>query len=149
MNEIRENTIKAIITLTLVVSGFAIIGIVFPVISITDGLSPAIFTGLCGIGIWGGFMWLLPLICPPKSKKRINWDERDKMIHTRSVLIAYSVLWLYVVGVCMIFWGAVGPEGSISTNILLLIVFGGLIVFAIASTIAGLLLYGRGRKDGE
>jgi hypothetical protein len=149
MNEIHKKAIKALLVLMLVVSGLAIIGIVFPVISITDGLQPEIFAGLFGISIWAGFMWLIPLISPQKSKNRVHWDERDKMIHIRSVLAGFSALWLYVVSICMIFWGYIGPEGSITTNILILIVFGGLIVFAIASTVAGLFFYGKGGQTNE
>ncbi len=134
---------RSLLLLALVIAGLGIIGIVFPVIAITDGLSPVIFAGLFGGSVWCSFMWLIPLISSPKGKKRISWDERDKMIHVRSVLTGYSVLWLYVVSVCMVFWGSIGPEGTITTNVLILIVFGGMIVFAIASTVAGLLLYGR------
>ncbi len=149
MNEIQKKAVKTLLGLMLVVSGLVIIGIVFPVIAITDGLQPSMFAGLFGFSIWVGFMWLIPLICPPKNKKKINWDERDKMIHIRSVLAGYCGLWLYVVSICMIFWGYIGPEGSITTNILLLIVFGGLIIFAITSTVAGLFFYGKGGSEHE
>jgi hypothetical protein len=149
MNEIQKKGVKALLFLMLVIFGYLVIGIVFPVISIIDGLQPGIFAGLFGISIWGGFMWLIPLICPHKNKKQISWDERDKMIYIRSVLAGYCGLWLYVVSICMIFWGYIGPEGKITTNILILIVFGGLIVFAITSTIAGLIIYGKGGSEHE
>jgi len=143
MTDTMNRAIRTLLLLVLVIAGLGIVGIVFPVVAITDGLSPVIFAGLFGFSVWCSFMWLIPLTCSPKGKKRVTWDERDKMIHIRSVLTGYSVLWLYVVAVCMIFWGAIGPEGKITTNVLILIVFGGMGVFAIASSIAGLVLYGR------
>ncbi len=146
MSETMNRVIKTLLGLVLVLSGLGIIGIVFPVIAITDGLCPGHFAALFGVSVWMSFMWLIPLVSSPKRKKRIGWDERDKMIHIRSVLAGYSVLWLYVVAVCMIFWGYIGPEGRITTNVLILIVFGGMGVFAIVNTVAGLLLYGRGGK---
>lgn len=149
MNEIQDKAVKALVLLMLTIFGLVIMGIVFPVIAITDGLKPGVFAGFFGISIWVGFMWLVPLMCPPKNKKKIRWDERDKMIHVRSVLAGYCAQWLYVVSVCMIFWGYIGPEGTITTNILMLIVFGGLIVFAIASTVAGLFFYGKGGSEHE
>ena len=149
MNEMHEKIIKGLLLLMLVVSAYVIVGITFPVVSIVDGLQPQIFAGIFGVSVWGGFMWLIPLIFPPKTKKQVNWDERDKMIHIRSVLAGFSVLWLYVVSICMIFWGYIGPEGTITTNVLILIVFGGLIVFAITSTVVGLLLYCKGGSSNE
>ena len=149
MSDTMNRAIKALLGLVLAIAGLGIIGIVFPVLAITDGLSPTMFAALFGFSVWCSFMWLIPLVSSPKRKKRINWDERDKMIHIRSVLAGYSVLWLYVVAICMIFWGAIGPEGRITTNVLILIVFGGMIVFAIASTAAGLLLYGKGGQSNE
>ncbi len=149
MSDTMNRVIKALLGLVLALAGLGIIGIVFPVIAITDGFNPVIFAGLFGVSVWCSFMWLIPLMSSPKGKKRISWDERDRAIHVRSVLAGYSAMWLYVVAVCMIFWGAIGPEGTITTNVLILIVFGGMGVFAIASTVAWLLLYGRGDQTNE
>ena len=98
--------------------------------------------------IWGGLFWLFPFICskPRKGKRKVDFDERDQLIHQKSVMIAYAVLWLYFVVACVIAWCIVGPHGSISVNVMPITLLGGLIIFTFVQGLATLVQYGKGGK---
>jgi len=115
------------------------------------GLSFAPLLMFTGTVIWGGLLWLLPYIQRKfgKDKKKIIFDERDQLIHKRVVMASYVALWLYFVTACVITWCLVGPNGSISVNVMLLILVGGLVLFNSIQGLATLILYGRGGKENE
>jgi len=102
-----------------------------------------------GIVIWGGLFWLFPFICNKlrKGKKKVDFDERDQLIHKKAVMAAYVVLWLYFVTACVIAWCIVGPHGSISVNVMPLTLLGGLVIFTTVQGLASLIQYGRGGKE--
>lgn len=64
-----------------------------------------------GIVIWGGLFWLFPFINNKlrKGKGKVDFDERDQLIHKKSVMVSYVALWLYFVAACVIAWCIVGP----------------------------------------
>jgi len=101
-----------------------------------------------GIVIWFGLFWLFPYIEKKvrKGQKKISFDERDQLIHKKSVMAGYVVLWLYFVAVCVIAWCIVGPRGSISVNVMPLTLLVGLVVFTFVQGLASLILYGRSDK---
>ena len=95
-------------------------------------------------------MWLF-LFFFNKSRKTTGttgFDERDQLILIRATLSAYVVLWLYFIAACIYAWLSAAPERSISVNIMPLVIVGGIAVFLIAQSIATLIQYGRGGKDG-
>jgi len=131
--------------------GLIIPSIVAVFIAYDRGLSFAPLLMFTGTVIWGGLLWLLPYIQRKfgKDKKKIIFDERDQLIHKRVVMASYVALWLYFVTACVITWCLVGPNGSISVNVMLLILVGGLVLFNSIQGLATLILYGRGGKENE
>ena len=130
---------------------FLIPGVVAVFIVYDKGVSFAPVFMFAGIVIWGGLFWLFPFIQGKfhKDKKKICFDERDQLIHKRAVMAAYVALWLYFVAACVITWCIVGPDGSISVNVMPLTLLGGLVIFTLVQGLAALIQYGRGGKDGE
>ncbi len=130
---------------------FLIPGVVAVFIVYDQGVSFIPVFMFAGIVIWFGLFWLFPFTFGKlgKGKKKVSFDERDQLIHKKSVMVAYVVLWLYFVAACVIAWCIVGPHGSISVNVMPLTLIGGLVIFTFVQGRASLIQYGRGGKDGE
>ena len=120
-------------------------------IAYDKGLSFAPLLMFTGTVVWGGLLWFLPYIQRKfhKDKKKIIFDERDQLIHKKAVMASYVVLWIYFVAACVITWCIVGPNGSISVNVMPLTLIGGLVLFNVVQSLASLIQYGRGAHDGE
>ena len=114
------------------------------------GISFAPVFMFTGIVVWGGLFWLFPFIEKKlrKEQQKVSFDERDQLIHRKSVMVAYVALWLYFVAACVITWCIVGPHGSISVNVMPLTLIGGLVIFTSVQGLASLIQYGRRGKDG-
>lgn len=127
---------------------FLIPGGVAIFIAYDKGISFAPVLMFTGIVIWGGLFWLFPFTFGKlsKGKKKVTFDERDQLIHKRAVMAAYIVLWLYFVATCVTAWCIVGPQGSISVNIMPLTLLGGLVIFTFAQGLTSMILYGRSDK---
>jgi len=99
---------------------FLIPGGVAVFIAYDRGISFAPVLMFAGIVIWGGLFWLFPFIEKKFRKGRniVTFDERDQLIHKKSVMAGYVVLWIYFVAVCVAAWCIVGPHGSISVNVM-------------------------------
>jgi hypothetical protein len=112
------------------------------------GLSFAPLLMFTGTVLWGGLLWLLPYIQRGfhKDKNKVTFDERDQFIHKRVVMASYVALWMYFVASCVITWCLVGARGSISVNVMLLILVGGLVLFNSVQGLATLIRYGRSKK---
>ena len=141
---------EAWIGLLLGVPILVIPSVVAVFIAYDRGLSFAPLLMFTGTVIWGGLLWLLPYIQHKfrKDKKKITFDERDQLIHKRAVMVSYVALWLYFVAAWMITWCIVGPHGSISVNVMPLMLVGGLVLFNCVQSLASLIQYGRGAEDG-
>jgi len=115
------------------------------------GISFAPVFMFAGIVIWGGLFWLFPFIYGKlgKGNKKVTFDERDQVIHKKSVMVAYVVLWLYFVAACVITWCIVGPRGSISVNVMPLTLIGGLVIFTTVQGLASVIQYGRSDKGEQ
>jgi hypothetical protein len=113
------------------------------------GLSFAPLLMFTATVLWGGLLWLLPYIQRKfhKDKKKVAFDERDQLIHRRVVMASYVALWMYFVAACVITWCLVGPHGSISVNVMLLILVGGLVLFNSVQGLATLIQYARTQKE--
>jgi hypothetical protein len=127
---------------------FLIPGGVAIFIAYDKGISFAPLLMFTGIVIWAGLFWLFPFTFGKlgKGKKKVTFDERDQSIHKKAVMAAYVVLWLYFVAASVTAWCLVGPQGSISVNIMPLTLLGGLVIFTFAQGLASMILYGRGGK---
>ena len=115
------------------------------------GISFAPVFMFAGIVIWFGLFWLFPFIYGKlgKGNKKVTFDERDQVIHKKSVMVAYVVLWLYFVAACVITWCIVGPRGSISVNVMPLTLIGGLVIFTTVQGLASVIQYGRSDKGEQ
>lgn len=118
-------------------------------IAYDKGLSFAPVLMFTGTVMWGGLLWFLPYIQRKfrKDKKKIIFDERDQLIHKRAVMASYVALWIYFVAACVITWCVVGPNGSISVNVMPLTLIGGLVIFNLVQGLATLIQYGQGGKS--
>jgi hypothetical protein len=114
-------------------------------IAYDKGLSFAPLLMFTGTVVWGGLLWLLPYIQGKfrKDKKKVMFDERDQLIHKKVVMVSYVVLWIYFVAACVITWCIVGPNGSISVNVMPLTLIGGLVLFNLVQGLASLIWYRR------
>jgi hypothetical protein len=130
---------------------FLIPGTVAVFIVYDQGVSFAPVFMFAGIVIWFGLFWLFPFVEKNvrKGKKKISFDERDELIHKKSVMVGYVVLWLYFVVVCVVAWCIVGPRGSISVNVMPLTLLGGLVTFTFVQGLATLIQYGRTSSENE
>jgi hypothetical protein len=130
---------------------FFIPGGVAVFIAYDKGLSFVPVFMFAGIVTWGGLFWLFPFICDKlrKGKKKVNFDERDQLIHKKSVMAGCVVLWLYFVAACVTSWCIVGPHGSVSVNVMPLTLLGGLVIFNFVQGMASLILYGRNSKGEQ
>ncbi len=115
------------------------------------GVSFAPVFMFAGIVIWGGLFWLFPFIEKKfrKGQNQVSFDERDQLIHKKSVMVAYVVLWLYFVAACVVAWCIVGPHGSVSVNVMPLTLLGGLVIFTFVQGLASVIQYGREPKGEQ
>ena len=127
---------------------FLIPGGVAVFIIYNKGVSFAPVFMFAGIVIWGGLFWLFPFIEKKvrKGQDKVSFDERDQLIHKKSVMVAYIVLWIYFVAACVITWCIVGPHGTVSVNVMPLTLLGGLIIFTSVQGLASMIQYGRVSK---
>jgi hypothetical protein len=100
--------------------------------------------------VWTGLFWLWILLQQKmRRKKKVTFDERDEIIHKKAALAGYVGVWLYFVTACVVPWWIVGPRGTVSANILPIILIGGIIAFSIVQSLAVLIQYGWSGKNSE
>ena len=125
------------------------------VVSLALGLSVAAFCILYfifglpahraagGFGFIGimGFTGLTPILFR-KDKNKVQYDERDLIIHRKATIVAYSIFWILFVAGAMVPWFIVGPSGTITVNYLPWMIFGGMFFVALVESIVILSEYG-------
>jgi hypothetical protein len=130
------------------------------VVSLALGLSIAAFAifyfvlGLpanraaAGFGFIGilGLTGLNPVMFR-KDKSKVQFDERDIAIQRKAVGFAYAIFWVLFVAAAMIPWFVIGPDGTITTNYLPCMVFGGMFVVMLVQAIVTLNEYGWRAKN--
>jgi len=84
-----------------------------------------------------------------RSPAEVDSDERDKMIKKNAVLVAFVAIWILLFVSSVGSWIAVGDAGSIPGCLLPLINMGVFLHVMIIYSIAILVQYGRGGKDGQ
>ena len=105
---------------------------------------------LAGLGLLG-FMGLLGLtsLLFRQKKGKMNFDERDTLIHYRSSVIAYAAFFPVFTVACMVPWFVFGSKTSVSLSILpIMLGFFGIFLVLVQS-IAILILYGRETQNNE
>jgi hypothetical protein len=103
-----------------------------------------------GFGLIGimGLSGLSPVLFR-KDKGKVQYDERDIAIQRKAVGTAYALFWVLFVAAAMIPWFVIGPNGTITTNYLPWMVFGGMFVVMLLQSIVTLNEYGWKGKDNE
>lgn len=101
-----------------------------------------------GFGFFGimGLLGLTPLLFG-RHKEKVQWDERDQMIHRNAVVAGYATFWVVFVAAAMIPWFLTGPDGTITVNYLPWMVFGGMIIVELVQAVATLAQYGWTEKE--
>ncbi|MCP4710748.1 MAG: hypothetical protein GY869_19150 [Planctomycetes bacterium] len=145
MNKIKSS---ALINLLGVVPAFAIICFSFTVVALTVKYSILFLVGIWLVGTGSGFLWLLPIL-KPGLKPNQGGDERDIAIHKKAVLVAYSVFWVCFVSAGVYLCYHFRQEGSVPVAVFVTFIFGGLMVFFLALTIAALIQYKIGGANHE
>jgi len=143
MNRAQKIAWSLVIAISL---GFVLSCIAVAILYVKVGMPKA----LAGLGFFGiaGLGGLSPLFFR-KDKGNVVFDERDKLIKKRAALAGFGTSYLIVGLACMIPFFILGPKASISVSWLPYIFGGvGLNMFFVHS-IAILIQYGRGGKDGE
>ena len=83
-----------------------------------------------------------------QSPVEVDLDERDKLIKKRAMLTCYFSLWGFFIATCTVPWLIVGPEGSIPVCVLPVILLVVFIIVMTVNSVAILIQYGWGRKNG-
>ena len=136
----RFSLIVILIALTLSVIA---VGVLYFVVGlpIQRALGGFGFIAICGL------TGLSPLLYK-KERGKVNFDERDFLIHKKASLAAYSIFWFLFVLASMIPFFVLGPNGMISVKYLPAMVFGGMITVILVQSIVTLEEYGW-RNKGE
>jgi len=133
------NLIVVLLALGLSVTAFAVFHFVLglPVSRAASGFA---FIGIMG------FTGLSPVLFR-KGESKVQFDERDTAIQRKAVGLAYAIFWVLFVAAAMIPWFIIGPNGTITTNYLPWMVFGGMFVVMFLQSIVTLNEYGwKGEK---
>lgn len=84
-----------------------------------------------------------------KSQTDITtFDERDEFILRKASLIAYRFIWTFFGCACLLAWILTKPEGKVSVYWLFAGLFGGSVILNLVFSVAILIQYRRGGKDG-
>ncbi len=109
--------------------------------------------GYSTIGLW--FIGILALLKftpfmfkKPESRSGVVCDERDSLIRKRALSFAYTTFWIVFVLLSYLLFIIIGPKNSVPTMTLPLMAFGGALFMKIVCSVAILVQYGRGEKDG-
>jgi hypothetical protein len=98
--------------------------------------------------VLGSLFWLMPALVQRIHKsKKVQSDERDVLIYKNGAMAAHIVLWLYFAIACVVAWWLVGPEGTVSVNVMPLVLIGAVALFLLVEYLAAFIQYGRGGKD--
>lgn len=127
------------------------LGIILSIIAVTIlylkfGM-PKALAGFAFISI-AGLGGLSPLVFS-KDKGKVDFDERDKLIKERSVLVGFTAAFLFTGMTCMIPFFVLGPKALISVMWLPQIWMGTFITQFFFYSLAILVQYGRKEAKNE
>ncbi len=103
---------------------------------------------ISGFGFLGflGLLGLQPILFR-KDKSKVSFDERDILISRKSVILGFTLSYLFFVFACMGCWWYARADGMIDVKVLPLIVVGGYLTSELSRSITILVQYGRGDKN--
>ncbi|MCP4710747.1 MAG: hypothetical protein GY869_19145 [Planctomycetes bacterium] len=85
----------------------------------------------------------------PQGPNEVVCDERDSFIIKRALSFAYTSFWIVFVVSCFLLFLIIGPRSSVPTITLPMMAIGGALYIKIVCSVAILVQYGRGGKDGK
>jgi len=85
----------------------------------------------------------------PLGPNEVVCDERDSFILKRALSFAYTTFWIVFTLSCFLSFLIIGPRSSVPTITLPLMAIGGALYIKIVCSVAILVQYGRGGKDGK
>ena len=92
-----------------------------------------------------GLIGICAVIFRRKQKfSKVEFDERDKFINKRVLVVNYFFLWAILLAGCVIFWHFLGPEGTVRVYALCALLYGLFLVAMIVHSLTTLILYGSG-----
>ena len=139
---------KAWFNLTVTVVTLLLAAAAIGTLAIIVGM-PRALGGLGFLGLWG-LLGLEPVLFRAKpGQPTVDFDERDLQIDRKATLGAFAITYVYFVAACMITWFIVGPDGVVRVVVLPGIVAGGFITSQIVRSVAILVQYKEGDKDGQ
>jgi len=143
MNRAQKISLTIVITFSLGI----FLGIIFIVMRLFDvGIHKIAFLFPVFIAGSGG---IISITCFKKDKGTIIFDERDKLIEKNANLAGFGAVYLYVILMSFLPIGILGEEASIPVTWCPVLLIGAGFCQAFAQSIAILIQYGRGDKDGE
>jgi hypothetical protein len=147
MNRTQEGSLAVMILMPVAV---LIVGAVGVLLVYTQGVGLRPLLLFIWAVVLGAFSWLVPMIVQRIHKgKKVQLDERDLLICKNAIVVAHTVLWLYFLAACLVSWWLVGAEGTISVNVMALVLLGGVTLFVLVQHLASFILYARGGTDHE
>ena len=84
-----------------------------------------------------------------QSPNEPDFDERDDLIKKRAVLVSFVSVWILLAAACIIPGFIVGETGAIPVYVLTFINLGIFMIATLVHSIAVLVQYGWGGKDGQ
>lgn len=120
-----------------------------PVVDMLDNVLNPIVLRVCGYG--AAFLMVLPLMFLQKKSRKagVDFDERDRLICRKALVIALVVVLGLLSTAYMITLFALGEKASIPVGLLPEIVYSAFIVFILTLSVAVLLQYQRRGKGEE
>jgi hypothetical protein len=144
MEKAQENPIRAILA-TMFVLAFALISGLSVVVGLyADRMGFESCKSWLVLVAWLAatcILWSTPFIMQRIRKNgEVAMDERGLKIFKNAALVAVSVSMLYFLSVCFVARWIVGPNGSVSVNVIPAIFVGWIVIFQIALVFSNLIL---------
>ena len=95
-----------------------------------------------------GLIGISAVIFRRKQKfSEVEFDERDKFINKRVLVVDYFFIWAVLLAGCVIFWQYLGPEGTVRVYALCCLLYGLFLIAMIVHSLTTLILYGSGKIE--
>ena len=131
--------------LIVLLVSLALTGAAVGILAVIIGMPRAL--GGCGFLGISGLLGLAPILFR-KKQGQPELDERDLLIFRRASIVAYSIFWVYFTFACMAPWLILDQGATIRVVMLPVMLAGGFVIVQLIQSIAVLVQYGRGGKDG-
>lgn len=93
-----------------------------------------------------GLIGISAVIFKRKQKfSEVEFDERDKFINKRALVVDYFFLWVLLIICCVVFWYYLGPDGTVRIYALCGLLYGLFLAAMLVHSLATLILYGSGK----